>query len=134
MKSFPKLFLFFLMINQYLYSADTQINNPHINNFQIKVITYNLMCDYCHYFDEDFLPFRERFNLQIDLISKQKPDLIALQEIRTKNQVDEILARLGPNYQAIYFSNSFLFQKHKIKKMSIISKYCSYKNFLFIFH
>lgn len=71
---------------------------------EIKVMTFNTMCDFCG--SKKYDEFSKRKNQIAKIISKHSADLISLQEIRTGSQAEEIF-KDKPQYK-IYYSDSFL--------------------------
>jgi len=67
---------------------------------ELTVMTYNVLCSFC---DPSYDPWDERLHYQRDIILRHAPDLIGLQELSFKEEVDEYLA-LNPEYEAIYFT------------------------------
>ncbi len=82
-----KLILFFLFLLPF-------------NSFalSIKVMTFNTMCDFCK--GSDFFNYDKRIKQIHKIIEKHRPDLIALQEVRTTGQIRKILGEL-PDYKII---------------------------------
>lgn len=64
-----------------------------------SVMTFNTMCDFCHKEKED--RFKNRRGLIKQVIEDHKADLVALQEVRTGNQVKRFFKEL-PQYKLIY--------------------------------
>lgn len=90
-------------------------------NSELKIMSFNTMCDICK--GSDYFSYSERLKTIQKIIKKYKPDLIALQEIRSSSHILELLSTL-PEYD--YFTNeSFFFSyadptliylKNKFKK------------------
>lgn len=57
-----------------------------------KIMTFNTMCDLCK--GSQFWEYQNRLNSIVQIIQSYSPDLIALQEVRSQNQIDQILKRL----------------------------------------
>jgi len=69
-----------------------------------KVMTFNTMCDFCN--GSDFLDYNKRAQSLSKIIQKYSPDILALQEVRTKSQVESILKN-SPQYE-FYCTDSLL--------------------------
>jgi endonuclease/exonuclease/phosphatase family metal-dependent hydrolase len=83
----------------FLFSFAAQAASP------LKVMTFNTMCDVCNGF-RGFTRFNDRLDQIADTILRHDPDLIGLQEVRTRNQVRRIQNRLKGKYVAV-FSKGF---------------------------
>ncbi|MDA8792393.1 hypothetical protein N9N67_04060 [Bacteriovoracaceae bacterium] len=70
----------------------------------IDIMSFNLMCDWCTKPKKKFQNFDDRFNSIKSFLKRNQMDFYSLQEIRTKNQVEQITTSLGENYKALYFS------------------------------
>ncbi|MBS1961966.1 MAG: endonuclease/exonuclease/phosphatase family protein [Bdellovibrionales bacterium] len=98
------------------YARETHRKKPHRGKpavaapaeapIDMRVMTFNLMCDFC---DKGGTKgtFDERLALVADTINRHDPDLISLQELRTRGQVESLLARLKEKYTPI-FAGGFL--------------------------
>ena len=72
---------------------------------KINVMTYNTMCDFCN--GSDFFKYEGRINQISKKIKKLEPDIIGLQEVRLKSQIESILVPFK-KYEFITLSNSLL--------------------------
>ncbi len=86
-------FLIFLILSSSVFSKSN-----------IKVLTYNTMCDFCK--GSDYFSYDKRLKKIRDNITNQAADLIAIQELRSGDYVDYINTAL-PEFKSIY-TNSFL--------------------------
>ncbi len=77
----------------------------NIHATEIKVLTFNTMCDFCK--GSDFFNFDKRIQFFNSLIKKYSPDLISLQEVRSASQVQDILK--GLSEYSYYTNEGFLF-------------------------
>lgn len=69
-----------------------------------SVMTFNTMCDLC--LKDNFDDFDKRIEYIKETVSKYSPDLISLQEVRTSEQVKDILSQ--KKYEIILTENIFL--------------------------
>lgn len=67
----------------------------------LKLLTFNIMCEYCHKDDNDV--YNNRKNKLKEIINNSDADIIALQELTRKSQIDFLLDQ--EKYQVIYYSN-----------------------------
>lgn len=72
----------------------------------LKVLTLNVMCDFCSK-DKERGSFEDRMVAVADTINRHDPDLVSLQEFRTRGQVMGLLARVREKYTPV-FASSFL--------------------------
>jgi endonuclease/exonuclease/phosphatase family metal-dependent hydrolase len=68
----------------------------------LVVMTFNVLCFFCD--DKNYDPWEERLTAFADLFGRHDPDLIGLQELLFKDEVDAILAG-SPGYEALYFQD-----------------------------
>lgn len=71
---------------------------------EIKVMTFNTMCDFCG--SKKYDDFSDRIKQIESIVNKHSADLISLQEIRTGSQVNQIFSNL-PQYKVL-FTDSLL--------------------------
>ncbi len=62
----------------------------------LKVMTFNVMCEFCAKGRDS--SFSQRLTAVADTINRHNPDLISLQEIRTRGQVNELLSQVHEKY------------------------------------
>ncbi len=67
----------------------------------LKIMSFNTMCDFCAKKSESGR-FPDRLDAIADTINRHDPDLIGLQEVRTRRQIRRIRNRLSENYIAIF--------------------------------
>lgn len=67
----------------------------------LKVMSFNTMCDICKG-RRAYGKFRKRLDQIADTINRHDPDLISLQEIRTRNQIGRVMKRLEEKYTAVF--------------------------------
>ena len=91
---------------------------------EIKVMTFNTMCDFCK--GSDFFNYNERVQFFNKLIKKHSPDLISLQEVRSASQIRDILKDLD---EYSYFTNEGFFLSYadptliyKVEKFAVEEK------------
>lgn len=74
----------------------------------LKVMNFNTMCDLCGD-KEDYGRFKERLESMSDTINRHDPDLISLQEFRTKQQVlKRLIGRLDSAYHTVFARETIL--------------------------
>lgn len=74
---------------------------------EVKVMTFNVMCDVCG--DRDVYDrFKDRLGQIADTIKRHDPDLISLQEFRTKRQLMRLNDLLGKKYRVLYSNGVIL--------------------------
>ncbi len=73
----------------------------------MKVMTFNVMCDFCDG-KKEYGTFKERIPFIADTINRHEPDLVSLQEIRSRIQLKKILRKLKIKYRAVYSQGMFL--------------------------
>jgi endonuclease/exonuclease/phosphatase family metal-dependent hydrolase len=66
----------------------------------LTIMTFNVLCSLC--FDADHDPWAERLAYFADVFARHDADLIGLQEIIWRHEVDEIVDLL-PGYQALFY-------------------------------
>lgn len=67
----------------------------------LTVMTFNVMCSFCHNDQGNDEPWADRIPHFGDIITRHKPDLIGLQELTYAKEVPPILA-VAPGYTAVY--------------------------------
>lgn len=67
----------------------------------LKIMTFNTMCDFCKD-HRSYGPWKDRFEAIADTIRRYDPDLISLQEMRTRAQVNRLNRRLLNQYTVIF--------------------------------
>ncbi len=67
----------------------------------LKVMSFNTMCDLCATKSESGR-FADRLDAMADTINRHDPDLIGLQEVRTRRQIRRIRNRLKEKYLALF--------------------------------
>ncbi len=72
----------------------------------LRVMTFNTMCDVCGD-RESYGKFRDRLNSIADTIQRHDPDLISLQEIRTRGQVRRLERRIREKYHTVFAQGRF---------------------------
>lgn len=65
------------------------------------------MCDFCAK-GSDNGSFSDRLSAVADTLNRHDPDLVSLQELRTKGQVETLLSQVREKYIAVYAENFFL--------------------------
>lgn len=78
-----------------LYSAASA------NTGDLKIMSFNTMCDFCAKKSESGR-FVDRLDAITDTITRHDPDLIGLQEVRTRRQIRRIRNRLAGDYIALF--------------------------------
>ena len=88
--------------------------------FSQTILNFNTMCDFCS--GSKYSEFDKRIEMFSNLIKIYKPDLIALQEVRTKSQIEEILKEfkdyefvLTETWLMSYADPTIIFNKNKYK-------------------
>lgn len=73
----------------------------------LRVMTFNTMCDVCG--DRgNYGRFRDRLDAIADTIQRHDPDLISLQEIRTRGHVRRLERRIREKYHTVFAQGRFL--------------------------
>ena len=70
-----------------LFSLCLQLNDVQAD--AIRVLNFNTMCDFCK--GSSFFDYSKRQKELRELIQRHKPDLMSLQELRTRSQVEELV-------------------------------------------
>ena len=89
------------------------------SSFALQVMTFNTMCDFCN--GSDFFKYAKRLENINNVIQRHKPELIALQELRSISQVKELIKNTNYNYIASdyglisYADPAILYDKQKFK-------------------
>lgn len=68
-------------------------------------MTFNTMCDFCH--GSNFFDYEARANAISQIINKHQPDIFALQEVRSKPQIEMILSPFS-KYKFVLTEGLFL--------------------------
>lgn len=107
---------------------------------ELKVMTFNTMCDLCGD-REVYDRFKDRIPQIVDTIKRHNPDLISLQEIRTKKQLKKINRALQDEYEILYSDGiilnyadpALLVRKNRFKIIAHSSYWLGPKNGRFSF-